>query len=104
MKHTPCEYIVWNGLPVIRKGLTQSMINDYGLSQNETAKKLSISPAAVSQYLSGKRGKMNIIDKEINKEFNRSAEKIIKLGDDILVSETCRLCRLLISKKVICFK
>jgi len=104
MKQTPCEYIVWCGLPIIRKGLTESMINDYGLGQSETAEKLGISPAAVSQYLSGKRGKMNITDKEINKEFNRSAEKIIKLGDDILVSEICRLCRFLISKKIFSFK
>ena len=103
MKQTPCEFIVWHGLPIIRKGLIESMINDHGLNQSESAEKLNISPAAVSQYLSGKRGKINITDKEIIKEFNSSAERIIKVGDDILVSEICKLCRLLISKKFFSF-
>ncbi len=100
MKHTPCEYIVWNGLPIIRKGIAVSMIDDYGLSQSETAEKLGISPAAVSQYLSGKRGNINITNKELCKEFNKSAERIIQQGDKIIISETCRLCKIFISKKL----
>ena len=103
MKHIPCEYIVWNGLPNIKKGIAKSMINDYGLSQKETAEKLDISPAAVSQYLSGKRGKMNITDKEIRKEINRTAERIIQQGDVVIVSETCRLCKIFTSKKLFFF-
>jgi predicted transcriptional regulator len=100
MKHTPCEYIVWNGLPIIRKEIAVSMINDYGLSQNESAEKLGISPAAVSQYLSGKRGKMKVVDKEVYKEINISAERIIQQEDEILVSESCRLCKIFTSKNL----
>ena len=94
MKKNPCEYIVWNGLPIIRKGLAESMINDYDLSQKETAEKLCITPAAVSQYASGKRGKMTITDTEIREEINKSAKLIIQQGDGILNSEICRLCKL----------
>ena len=101
MKHPPCEYIVWNGLPVIRKEIAESMINVYGLSQKETAEKLCISPAAVSQYLSGKRGRAKVADKELSKEINISAKRIIEQGDNILISETCRLCKIFISKKLI---
>ena len=104
MKNTPCEYIVWNGLPVIRKGITISMINDFGLTQNEVAKKLGITPSAISQYLSGKRGRSNFNEKLIYKEFKLSAKRIIEKGDKVLISETCRLCRILISKKLITFK
>jgi predicted transcriptional regulator len=100
MKHVPCEYIVWNGLPIIRKEITLSMINDYGLNQKETAEKLGISPAAVSQYLSGKRAKVNVVDKEMHREINRSAERIIQLGNGILVSEICRLCKIFTSKNL----
>ncbi len=103
MKQTPCEYIVWNGLPVIRKGLAVSMINDFGLSNKETAEKLCISSAAVSQYVSGKRGKMAITDTEICEEINKSAKLIIQQGDGILNSEMCRLCKLFLSKKLISF-
>jgi predicted transcriptional regulator len=100
MKYTTCEYIVWNGLPIIRKGIALSMINDYGLNQKETAEKLGISQSAVSQYLSGKRGNINITDKEIKKEIKKSAGKIIQLGDESSVSETCRLCKIFTSKKL----
>ena len=103
MKHTPCEDILWNGLPVIRKEIAESMINVYGLKQNEVAKKLCVTPAAVSQYLSGKRAKVRVIDEEVSKEINKSAERIIKKGGKILVSETCRLCKIFTSKKLISF-
>ena len=65
MKQTPCEYIVWRGLPVLRKEIARSMIDNFGLSQTEAAQRLGLSPAAVSQYLSGKRGKIDITDVEI---------------------------------------
>jgi predicted transcriptional regulator len=98
MKRTSCEYIVWHGLPVIRKEIAFSIVNDFGLNQTETASKLGITPPAVSQYFSGKRGKSNITDKELRKEIKKSAEKIIKDGDEVFVTETCRLCRLFTSK------
>ena len=101
MKHAPCEYMVWNGLPAIRKEIAESMINVYGLSQRETAEKLCISPAAVSQYLSGKRGKVLVIDEEVSKEINISAKRIIQLGAEALVPETCRLCKIFTFKKLI---
>lgn len=103
MKRTPCEYAVWNGLPIIRKAIAECMINDYGFSQRETAMKLGVSPPAVSQYLSGRRGKMNISDKKVLKEIKISAERIIRQGDEILVSETCRLCKILTSKGIFPF-
>ena len=100
MKYTPCEYIVWHGLPIIRKELAKSMINHYDLNQTETAKKLGISSAAVSQYLSGKRAKIGVIDDEMCREINISAERIIRLGNRVLIPETCRLCRLFTSKNL----
>ena len=103
MKQTPCEYLFWNGLPIIRKEIAVRMINDYGLSKTETAKKLGISIAAVSQYLSGKRAKVNITDEEVCKEINRSTERIIQQGDITIVPEICRLCRIFSSKKLFPF-
>ena len=78
MKRTTCEYMMWNGLPVIRKEIAESMINDFGLSQKETARRLGITPAAVCQYLSGKRGRINITDEMILKEVRMSAKTIIE--------------------------
>jgi hypothetical protein len=47
--------MMWYGLPVIRKEIAATMINNFGLNQKETAKKLGITPAAVCQYMSKKK-------------------------------------------------
>ena len=95
MKRTTCEFMMWNGLPVIRKGIAESMINDYGLSQKETAEKLGITPAAVCQYVSRKRGKIEITDHQVLGEIKISAKNIINNGGNHVLKETCRICRLL---------
>jgi len=106
MKRTTCEYMMWNGLPAIRKEIAKSMISDFGFSQKETAEKLGITPAAVCQYISRKRGKINIEDKVILTEIKVSAKNIINNGgDDCIVSETCRICKILRSRpnfKLVC--
>jgi predicted transcriptional regulator len=104
MKQTPCEYIVWYGLPYIRKEISERMIQKYGLSFSEAAEKLGVSVAAVSQYISGKRGKLNVSDEKIVDEIDKSAERIIQSGSKVVVSETCRLCKILITKKIFTFK
>ena len=70
MKRTTCEYMMWSGLPVIRKGIAESMINDFGLSQKEAAEQLGLTPAAVCQYVSNKRGKVDISDESVRNMQN----------------------------------
>ena len=103
MKQTPCEYLVWHGLPVLRKEITRCMINDFGLKEIEAAEKLGVTPAAVSQYLNGKRGKINITDVEVLHEINISTERIIYNGTGTVVPELCRLCKLFSSKNLFTF-
>jgi len=70
MNYTPCEYIVWNRLPIIRKEIALCMVEKFGYNQTETAKKLNITRSAVSQYFTGKRGKYNINDKKIREWYS----------------------------------
>ena len=100
MQRTYCEYMMWNGLPVIRREIAESMINKYGLNQKEAAKKLGVTPAAVCQYVSKKRGKIKLLDEEILVEINKSAENIINNGNGSVVPETCRICKMLRSKQL----
>ena len=86
---------MWNGLPVIRREIAESMINDFGLSQKETAEKLGITPAAVCQYVSRKRGRIEISDNAVLKEIKISAENIIEANGKSVLSETCRICKIL---------
>jgi hypothetical protein len=71
------------------------MINDYGLSQKETAEKLGITPAAVCQYISKKRGRVEISDLDLLGEIKLSAQNIIEQGGESVIPETCRICKLL---------
>jgi uncharacterized protein len=100
MKQTPCEHIIWNGIPVIRREIAKSMIHDFHLNQKQASEKLGVTPAAISQYLSGKRGKIEITDNDILEEIKKSAERIIQNGDDYIIKETCRICTIIRKKNI----
>jgi predicted transcriptional regulator len=85
---------MWNGVPVIRKEIAESMINDFGLNQKETAQKLGLTPAAVCQYRAKKRGKIKIVDQTILTEIRVSAQRIIE-KDEAVIMETCRICKIM---------
>ena len=53
-----CQSIFNNVLPPsVRSVITKELIEHYGFTQEEAAKKLNITQPAVSQYLNGLRGK-----------------------------------------------
>jgi uncharacterized protein len=98
---TPCEIIVWEIVPIIRKEIAKSLVKDYKLSQRKTAQKLGITEASVSRYLSGKRGKQKIIDKKILKEIKTSSGLIAQGDTTTSVAEICRICDLLKARGLI---
>ncbi len=105
MEKIPCEYIVWNVLPSIRKGFVKSLMKNYNLTQKQIAEIIKLTPAAVSQYLSNKRGGIGVTDKNILREIDKSTRNIYKNGGAQLSIETCRICNLLksteqVSKKI----
>ncbi len=53
----PCELIIWDILPAIRREFARILVEDFNLTQRETAKKLGVTESAVSQYMKFKRGK-----------------------------------------------
>jgi predicted transcriptional regulator len=93
MKRTPCEHLLWHGLPVIRKEIAETMIKQFGLSQRQTAEKLGVTPAAICQYLKHKRGNNDNLQEEFLEEIRISAHRIIHKHGEITI-ETCRLCRI----------
>jgi predicted transcriptional regulator len=101
MTHTPCESIRWHGLPIIRKEIVKSMIKNFGLNQKQAAEKMGLTSAAVCQYLSRKRGKINIVNENILSEINISAEKIFRHGESIVAFEICRICKLMLKNDIV---
>jgi len=90
-----CEEIVWYLLPLIRKEFAKSLIKDHGLTQRKAAEKLGITEAAVSQYVSKKRGDLKVKDVKIRREIKTSTKRIIEGDIQIMKIETCRICHLL---------
>ena len=98
---TPCEIIVWNVVPVIKKEFAKNLIKNYGLTQKQVADRLGTTEAAISRYVSGKRGALEISDNEILKEIKDSAKRIAKENGTKVIEETCRICRLLKSREFV---
>ena len=90
-----CEEIVWYLLPLIRKEFAKSLIKDHGLTQRKAAEKLGITEAAVSQYVSKKRGDLKVKNIKIRREIKKSTKRIIEGDIQVMKTETCRICHLL---------
>ena len=94
-----CEIIGKYVLPVFRSLLAKALVQEYHLSQTETAKKLGTTQAAVSQYLSSKRAykgmehveeflpKLQVMANETAKKL---VSKEISAGD--ITVDFCKLC------------
>ena len=97
----PQEIEVWYLIPALRRELAKTFIKDYNLSQKKAAEILGMTSAAISQYMSSKRGKeIKFSDNEL-KEIKKSAKKIIGNKSN-LMKELYDLCVLLIKSKTIC--
>ncbi len=92
---TPCEIIVWRVLPVLRKEFAKNLIENHNLSQRDAAGKLGVTEAAISRYISGKRGTSDILDGKILKEVTKSVNRMVEGNGTTVIEETCRVCRLL---------
>ena len=93
---SPCEEIVWNVLPSIRAAIAEELIKR-GISQKEVSRMLGITPPAVSQYLSKKRGYNVEFREDIRQAIGTLADDLIKediKGTD-LVKRICSICRML---------
>jgi len=98
---SPCEVVVWDVLPSIRAALTEELV-ERGLSQKEISKKLGITPAAVSQYLSRKRGYKIDVKEVMKNEIKELADNIIQGKVDDVVLKTCEICMKLRRNRVVC--
>jgi predicted transcriptional regulator len=95
------ENIVWNILPAIRKEFAKKLIKNHELTQRKVANILGITEAAVSRYVSGKRGLFEITDKKILREIKISTDRIIRDDNKTVIKEICRICTLLKSTDLI---
>ena len=92
MVKLPCQEVVWDLLPAIRAALASALVRK-GHSQLEVARLLETAPAAISQYLSGKRGYRIEFDDEIKAELERAADEIASGDATDVPARLCAICR-----------
>jgi predicted transcriptional regulator len=100
---SPCEEIVWDVLPSIRAATAEELIKR-GISQKEVSRMLGITPPAVSQYLSKKRGYNIEFREDIRQAIGLLADDLIQgnvKGAD-LVKRICSICRMLQDDETAC--
>lgn len=91
-----CEKMVKYVVPWIRRELAISLVRDYGMPQVRVAEILEVTEAAISQYLSSKRGSdMQIDDEVVIREIKLSSEKLRNSRNCSISREICALCKLI---------
>jgi predicted transcriptional regulator len=101
MYSLPQEIEVWYIIPAVRKELAKCLTEKHKLSFEKAGNILGISKAAVSQYLSNKRGKNFKLPEKIKIEIENSADRIFK-NDKMAVSEIMRILEIIKKCKCSC--
>lgn len=89
--HHPCEISVWYIIPCIRSCLAKELA-ELGFTQKEIGKRLGVTQAAVSQYISEKRGKISGGGKDIQKQIEKLAEEVAHHRIEDLPARICDVC------------
>ena len=91
----PCEKAVWYYLPQIRADLAIELVKT-GMTQSQAAKKLGVTPAAISQYIHKKRGIQSLKSRSYRKEIDAAVQKICEEASSAdLHRIVCNCCHLL---------
>ncbi len=98
---SPCEEIVWDVLPSIRAAIAEELVKR-GLSQKEVSRILGITPPAVSQYVSKKRGYNIEFRDDIKASIGRLADDLMQKKVNNLTARICEICRSLQEDKTAC--
>jgi hypothetical protein len=102
---TPCELVVWHLLPAIRSELAKELKTEkFRFKQTEIAGKLGITPSAVSQYMSKKRGQDIEFPAHIKEMIAAIAKRIFEedLSGFEIMGEVCVICLEARKLKILC--
>lgn len=92
----PCEVVVRQLLPSVRREIATELVEVYSMSQAEVARLFGVTDAAVSQYLRKKRGGNETISLSPRyhgfKEYLKATAKRMAMGTSNFASELCGIC------------
>ena len=104
-----CVTVVKYVLPAMRVLITNELMEKYDLRKIDVAEKMSLTPAAVTQYSKGIRGSSCVEEisgsEEIMKRISELSRVIAaddKANFESVMDNMCEVCRLIRSEKLIC--
>ena len=92
--HLPCEVTIWYVMPAVRREIV-SYLAEKKLAKKDIARALDITPAAVSQYLKGKRGNNFDFDDFTVGKIHDLADRLAKEPENaekIFIEDACNIC------------
>ncbi|MEM3677636.1 MAG: hypothetical protein QW176_05780 [Candidatus Bathyarchaeia archaeon] len=103
----PCMVIAANILPALRVEIAERLIRDYKLKPIEVARRMDVTPAAITQYVKGSRGKEDVAgllrDGEVEVLVLALASKLAE-GSPIeeVMEALCQLCETMRRRGLLC--
>ena len=98
---SPCEMVVWDVLPSIRAAVAEELVKR-GLSQKDISKLLGITPPAVSQYVSKKRGYNIEFREDIKASISNLADDLSEKKINNPTDRICDICRMMRTNELTC--
>jgi predicted transcriptional regulator len=104
----PCVIVVKHILPALRVLVVRELIEKYGVRRVDASAKMELTPAAITQYLKGKRGATFIQEilqsEEVIKGVSKLAETLAEGGTSIesAIRQLCEICIRIRSEELIC--
>jgi hypothetical protein len=91
-----CDIMGRKYIPALRAEMVFRLVQRDGISQSDAAKRLGVTRAAISQYLSGKRGDPKV---EISTDFDPLIDRwaLSIAGDDTGIT-VCDICKCAMKK------
>jgi predicted transcriptional regulator len=93
--------VIWDVLPSIRAAVAEELVKR-GLAQREISRLLGITPPAVSQYMSKKRGYNIEFGDEIKLSISNLASDLLEKKVDNPVERICEICRMMRDDETTC--
>ncbi|MBU2100791.1 transcriptional regulator [Candidatus Micrarchaeota archaeon] len=93
----PCEIIGWTVLPSIRRELTLYLVEEKKIERKKVCNILDLTPAALSQYLKGKRGKGVNLTRKQKEKIHKMADSLFKgkKSRKKFILKACEVCKIM---------
>ena len=104
----PCMIVTAHILPAVRVVVARNLIEFHEMKPSLVASKMGLTPAAVTQYVSGVRGGMLAEDLQqsegVKQMVNRIVGELLKIESDtsVVTEMLCELCRITREERLLC--